>query len=242
MRRLIAALTILAIYVAAPAAAVTDDGLGYVPRGEVHEHAFLVTSIVARWDPCTPIGWRVNLQGATRGALSDARAAFWRLGQITGITFRYRGTTLGVPQWDSNAWYPADTQIVVAWVRPSRSTLFDASSGESAVAAPNYRTGYSNPDGSSAWRIVSAGVVIDARLRLRGAYGWGLTRGDLLLHELGHVMGLGHYPSTDEMMNPIMTRGRARYGRGDIAGLEEHGARMGCLTLNANARGAINAR
>ena len=237
MTRLIAALTVLALYVAAPAAPISVAALGYVPRGEPTEHTFLVKSTVARWDPCTPIGWRVNLQGATRGALSDTRAAFWRLGQITGLTFRYRGATLGVPQWDGNAWYPADTQIIVAWVRPSRSTLFDASMGESAVAAPNYRTGYSNPDGSSAWRIVSASVVIDSRLHLAGAYGWGLTRGDLLLHELGHVMGLAHYPSTAEMMYPVMTRGRARYGRGDIAGLEEHGARMGCLTQNATARG-----
>ena len=237
MRRLIAALTVLALYVAAPAAPASGTRFGYIPKGDPSEYAFMVTSIVARWDPCTVIGWRVNLKQATPGALSDTRAAFWRLGQITGFTFRYRGTTDGIPQWDSNAWFPADTAIVVAWVRKDQSTLFTLRRAASAVTGPYYASGYQNPDGSPALRIVSGGVVIDSRLKLPGSFGFGITRGDLLLHELGHVMGLGHYPSTDEMMNPVMTRGRARYGRGDIAGLEEHGAQMGCLTMNANARG-----
>ena len=211
------------------AESIDADILGYTPRGLAIEHTFLVSSIVTRWDPCTPIGWRINTLQARRGALSDTQAAFWRLGQITGFTFRYRGHTALIPQWDGNERYPADTQIVVAWIRQGQSSLFDTLHTASGVGLPHYLTGYHDTAGITAWRIDSGGVVIDKRVWLRGGFGWGLTRGDLLLHELGHVMGLGHYPSTDEAMNPVITRGPARYGRGDIAGLEERGARLGCL-------------
>ena len=234
MSRLIAAVTVLALYVtvpAAPASAPTSAAL----LGKDYEHAFLVTSQVARWDPCTVIGWRVNRRA--RIGLADTKTAFWRLGQATGFTFRYRGVITGVPQIGSNPWWPADTQIVVARARRFESTLFDATADADAVAGPYYLSGWQNPDGSPAYRISMGSVVIRAGLHLRGGFGLGITRGDVLLHELGHLMGLAHYPSTDEMMNPVMTRSRARYGRGDLAGLEEHGARMGCLTMNANARG-----
>ena len=208
--------------------------------GKSYEHAFLVTSQVARWDPCTVIGWRVNRRA--RIGLADTKAAFWQLGQATGFTFRYRGVITGVPQVGSNPWWPADTHIVVARARRSQSSLFDYAPTADAVAGPYYLSGYQNPDGSAAYRIASGSIVIRAGLHLRGGYGWGITRGDVLLHELGHLMGLAHYPSTDEMMYPVMTRSRARYGRGDLAGLEEHGARMGCLTQTASARGADYAR
>lgn len=221
MARRLAALAALLVLLAPTAIS------GYTPRGEASEYRFTVTSQVARWDPCQPIGWRVNLRRATRGALADTRAAFWRLGQITGLTFRYRGSAAGVPQMDSNPWFPADTQIVVAWVRAT--TLFDYAPEGDAVAAPYYLAGYHNTDGSPAYRIASGSVVIRARPRWPGGYGPGLTRGDILLHELGHLMGLAHVDSPAEMMFPVMTRGRARYGLGDLAGLAAHGAAMGCL-------------
>jgi len=201
----------------------------YSPAGKASEHAFMFNSTITRWDPCTVIGWRVNTRRATAGALADAKAAFKRLGQATGFTFRYRGTTSGIPQYDSNSWFPNDTQIVVAWVRKGQTELFDGQGAADAVGAPYVLTGYHNGNGTSAYKIARGSVVIDSQFKVKGGFGTGLTRGDILLHELGHVMGLAHYSSSNELMNPIMTRGVARYGRGDLAGLEKHGAEMGCL-------------
>ena len=208
----------------------------YSPTGKASEHAFLVNSTIARWDPCQVIGWRINARQATAGALADTKAAFARLGQATGFTFKYRGTTAGIPQWDSNAWFPNGTQIVVAWVRKKQTSLFNSTPAADAVGAPYYLTGYHNGDGSSAYRIAKGSVVIDSTFRVKGGFGSGLTRGDILLHELGHVMGLAHYSATSEMMNPIMTRGAARYGKGDLAGFEQHGAEMGCLFEGSTRR------
>jgi len=201
--------------------------LGYIPRGLPSQHRFLIADPVTRWDPCNVIGWRVRTREQP-GALRDARTAFWRLGQATGLRFRFRGYTGLIPQLDTNSRYPADTQIVVAWVHRHRSTLFDYAPAANAVGAPFYVTGYHDAAGP-AWRIASGGVVIDSTLRLRAGYGYGITRGDLLLHELGHVMGLDHVEASSQMMHPVMTRARARYGAGDLAGLWERGARLGCL-------------
>jgi len=201
----------------------------YTPAGTAAEHSYLFKTKVGRWDPCRVIGWRLNVRQATTGALADAKAAFHKLGQATGLKFRYRGTTSGIPQMDSNSWFPSDTQIVVAWARKGQSSLFDYDPNADAVGSPYAYDGYHNGDGTAAYRIVSGSVVIDSSLKLKAGYGTGITRGDILLHELGHVVGLGHYDSGSEIMNPIMTRGVARYGKGDLAGLEARGAKMGCL-------------
>jgi hypothetical protein len=207
----------------------------YTPSGKPSEHAFMFNSTITRWDPCTVIGWRINARQATTGALSDAKTAFKRLGQATGFRFTYRGTTSGIPQYDSNSWFPNDTQIVVAWVRKGQTSLFDGQGAADAVGAPYVMTGYKNGDGTAAYKIAKGSVVIDSQFKVKGGFGTGLTRGDILLHELGHVMGLAHYSSSNEMMNPIMTRGVARYGKGDLYGLELHGAEMGCL-LSGSSR------
>lgn len=202
---------------------------GYTPPGKSTEHAFLVNSTMARWDPCTVIGWRINDRQASTGALADAKKAFWRLGQATGFTFRYRGTTTGIPQADSNSWFPNDTQIVVAWARKKQSSIFNSIPTADAAGMPYYLMGYHNGDGSSAYKISKGSVVIDSTLRIKGGFSSGISRGDILLHELGHVMGLAHFSSSSEMMNPVMTRGIARYGKGDLSGLEARGAELGCL-------------
>jgi hypothetical protein len=65
-------------------------------------------------------------------------------------------------------------------------------------------------------------VVLNAdhnRLYARG-FGAGTTRGALLLHEIGHVMGLGHVGTTRELMYPTMLeRGSSNYKSGDRTGL-----------------------
>lgn len=202
----------------------------YTPAGRASEYDYMVHSTTARWDPCGVIGWRINDRQATTGALRDLRTAFARLRQATGFRFVYRGTTNVIPQSDSFDSYPRDTQIVVAWVRRGQTSLFAGQpSNADAVGSPYYLMGYHNGDGSDAWKIAKGAVVIDSRVRIAAGYGTGLTRGDILLHELGHVMGLGHVDAGGEMMNPYLTRGVARYGRGDLNALEQHGAKMGCL-------------
>jgi hypothetical protein len=196
---------------------------------------------LGRWDPCTPIGYRVNRTLATRGATADVREAIHRVGWATGLTFVYRGTTSIVPQaqWADHA-YPADTQLIVAWVRPSQSTLWPQGTitvnGQDTLAG---RGGswhvHAKDSAGRLWGRYNRGfVLLNARLKFPagfGAAGRSGSRGRELMHELGHVVGLDHPRRADrqEIMNPELLHEPARWGRGDLAGLRIVGASGGCL-------------
>jgi hypothetical protein len=200
----------------------------YTPGGYESQYKYS-TSTYARWDPCRTIGYRVNARQATSGAIKDVQGAFTRLGHATGFHFVYRGTTTGIPQNGGNSWYPAGTQIVVAWARPDQSSMLRLYSNAVGVGSAITSGGYVNGDGTSVSRIIRGAVVLDSRRNYRAGFGTGSTRGDLVLHELGHTMGLGHVGSTKQIMYPMVTSGLARLGRGDLNGLERHGARLGCV-------------
>jgi hypothetical protein len=204
----------------------------YRPPGYASQYRW-APGAAARWNPCVPIGYRVNPTQGGAGALADARAAFVRLGQASGLRFAYRGTTTRVPQYGGNSWYPADTQIVVAWARRHQSSLFGLYPGAVGVGAALSSSGWYNGDGSRMNRISKGMVVIDSAKRVRGGFGVGLTRGEVLLHELGHAVGLGHHSASSQLMYPWMTNRAASYGLGDLRALWLRGARMGCLYQSA---------
>jgi hypothetical protein len=84
--------------------------------------------------------------------------------------------------------------------------------------------------------FVTGEVAIDADVsaRLAAGFGNGLTVGQLLLHELGHVMGLGHVQDPSQIMYPSMvSHTTTAYGGGDLAGLSRLGASSGCLPTPA---------
>jgi hypothetical protein len=79
---------------------------------------------------------------------------------------------------------------------------------------------------------VTGAVVIDPSntSNLLASYGAGTSLGELLLHELGHVVGLGHTSDRAQVMFPdILPLGTAAYGAGDLTGLRQLGRAAGCL-------------
>jgi len=204
----------------------------YTPRGKDSQFHYSFDSMT-RWNPCRTIGFRVNARQATRGAIKDTRAAFRRMAQATGFTFVYRGTTRGIPKAGTNDWYPRDTQVVVAWARPSQSSLLSAYPKAAGVGAAMARTGYFNGDGSRTNMISRGMVVINSNMRQKAGFGNGLTRGDTLLHEIGHAMGLSHSGANEQMMYAYLTRTAARFGRGDLHALEARGSKLGCVDTSS---------
>ena len=204
-------------------------------------------TVIARWNPCQTITYRVNagLAGNTAArrlaAVNDVKRAFARASAVSGMTFRYAGGTSQVPtNTSASTWYGRQTsaEIVVAWanqsVKGKKSTLLGRSSSGGYVAGTGGYAFKYWKSGSAPWTGVSGRgfVVLNAaqNSKFRPGFGAGSTRGELLMHEIGHAMGLNHVSSTSQVMYPtILSRTTAAYSTGDRTGLQRLGTANACV-------------
>ena len=192
-----------------------------------------------RWNPCHVITYRVNaaLAGdasARAAAVSDVKGAVARLSAASGLRFRYLGSTGYYPSGSPRTWATHENaDLVVAWANRTshRSTLLGLDKGGSGgYYANEWRTGH-DPWAAA---VVRGFVVLDATesRSFRNGFGAGVTRGALLLHELGHAVGLMHSGERSQVMYPmILDRRSAAYGSGDRAGLAKVGRPAGCISV-----------
>lgn len=182
-----------------------------------------------RWNPCSPVTYRINPNGfAGPAAIARLRWAVTEVSAASGIRFRYLGRTRHVPD-SRTAPVPrsVDADVVIAWARrgdgPRRSALLPKRSGLAGVG------GYAAEWTNRRYRIARSGfVVFDAarifRLSARKQY-------VVALHELGHLLGLDHVRDRRQVMNPVLAEPGPRHlGAGDRAGLRRVGRAAGCLS------------
>jgi predicted Zn-dependent protease len=55
----------------------------------------------------------------------------------------------------------------------------------------------------------------------------------VLMHELGHVIGLDHVSDQSQIMYQTVTTKQSVFGAGDLAGLQLLGRPAGCLAVPA---------
>jgi len=202
--------------------------------------------VVARWDPCRTITYSVNARYAAgksshrNAAIRDVQAAFARASVATGINFKYVGSTTQIPtNTSANRWYERQNsaEIVVSWVRQgssaSRSSLLSRVGRGSAAGTGGYAFKYWKVTGSPWTGVTGRGfVVLDGSQigTFKAGFGSGSTRGALLLHEIGHSLGLLHVGSTSQVMYPtVLPRSYAGYATGDRNGLRHLGTASGCV-------------
>jgi len=198
-----------------------------------------------RFNPCEPIHYIQNAAAAPPFVVDNVRESFRRLAAATGMTFVDDGLTdettrAGpyVPDRYPGRWAP----ILILWDHfPPEQT-----SGRSQVFG---NTG-----------IMREGdVIVSGRLRFNvdayndelskeplqagfgppsgsgtGAIGRNnLQWGRIVLHELAHVVGLGHTSDFGSLMYPdavMQTSRPADFQRSDLQGLRYLGREAGCLT------------
>ncbi len=194
--------------------------------------------VVLRWNPCQVITLKVNVAAVPAaqraGVLAEVRSAVSRLSRATGVTYSYRGTTTVVPRRANVDRLGAE--LVVAVV-PATATDFGLGNGVIGFGGYRYWEWSSvGPAGSapSQAAIARGWVVLDVASFLatpRGT-GAGVTRGNVVLHELAHTLGLDHVENPTQLMNPVLLPGSPRgYAAGDLAGLHRLGRSAGCLQV-----------
>ena len=197
-----------------------------------HEYSFMATvgGEPVRWNPCEAIHYVVNLGAAPQGSLQDVQAAVLRLSSATGIAFAYDGLTDEVPSRSRDAYQPDRygdrwAPVLVGWVDP-RTSSFDFNPGgreAAGVAGPLY------PQPGPSTIYVSGVVAINVVDPNPPGFEFPGAQGPVVMHELAHVLGLGHVKMQGELMEPS-GGGVTDFGPGDLEGLRELGRSSGCLT------------
>lgn len=199
----------------------------YRPRGGPSSWR-LLEPMPVRWDPCTPIPYQVNLRGAPRGALRTLAEALRRVRQATGLTFTYAGRTRAVP-WAAAGRSPAETPdygFAIAWSTPR--TVPDIAGRTLALAGSSIRTIAHGDGWTSAY--YTGGLVIDRTQPTLPGFRKGISLGYVLMHEIGHLLGLDHVEDPAALMAAsVSARSVPQYGAGDLAGLAQIGLAAGCL-------------
>lgn len=182
-----------------------------------------------RLEPCHTYDYEVQA-GALEPdvAVAEAGAGFAALEEATGVAFRFAGLTGERFPFPLDARRPPRDPILVSFEHPDESTAL-TEGGEAHLVTPGRPLGGLALAGPAPVRpgfsVLAGGAVVvnetlDAAQRAR-----------VLLHELGHVAGLGHAGDTGQIMaTPVPETGPVVFREGDRAGLAELRAESCLLT------------
>jgi hypothetical protein len=171
------------------------------------------------WDPCEPIEYYVNdalEPGDADGLIVEGIA---EISSVTGLEFQHLGSTDRKPWTEQEELRPTHEPVVIGWATP-RS--LPALSGRTAGVAWSR---WDRNEAAQELHYVTGQMVLDApqfRRLLHQPDGRAEARA-IVLHELGHLVGLLHVDDPGELMHSENV-GRLNWGPGDREGLAALGA------------------
>ncbi|WP_141014258.1 matrixin family metalloprotease [Nocardioides sambongensis] len=175
------------------------------------------------WDPCREIHYEVNPDGGPADAVQVVAEALDEASSISGLQFAYDGETDRRPVWESRfvPGFGRAEPVLFAWSDEDEVAelggdvvgLGGAGSIEESGGWSRYVTGAVTLDTDDRADLAAAGSGVDPDAVRRAT----------LLHEIGHLLGLDHVDSVNELMHP--SNGRLLdYAAGDRAGLAALGS------------------
>jgi hypothetical protein len=191
-------------------------------------HAFVAVQSDGKtpvaYDPCRPIHYVVRPDNAPVGGLQLITDAIARVSQLTGLQFRYDGTT-EEPPTKNRALYQPDrygkrwAPVLISWDTtaedPNLAADVAGEAGSARLALTGTPTVY-----------VTGGVALDAAqfTQILNRPGGTAHARAVVLHELGHLVGLAHVTDPTQLMFPEASPGVLDYAVGDLTGLSQLGA------------------
>ncbi|ACL41910.1 hypothetical protein Achl_3959 (plasmid) [Pseudarthrobacter chlorophenolicus A6] len=174
------------------------------------------------YDPCDAIHYVIREENAPAGGDKMIEDAVAKTARATGLVFIYDGTTEEPPSADREKYQPGRygdrwAPVLISWTTPDEMPSFigDAAGfgGSSPVQSGQapwvYVTGQVQMDGPAAGKLIDQGSSAEVEA--------------ILLHEMGHVVGLGHAEDKNNLMYRSTDGTVADFGPGDLAGLAKLG-------------------
>lgn len=182
-------------------------------------HAFMHrspgTDRPVTWDPCKPVRYEVNPKGGPSDATDLVREAAAVTSGLTGLRFEYVGTTDSRPAWD-RPFIPTlgsnRKPALVSWATAKEVPALEGDvAGVGGAAAVEDDHGRMHLKGGGVTLDIESFNDMEMRPDARD------VQRRVVLHEFGHLVGLGHVKDLGELMHP---GGPAlRFGPGDREGL-----------------------
>lgn len=202
------------------------------PAGDARSYAFLnvdpETEQPARYNPCEPIRYVIDRRLAPDGTIADLRRGLELTTEASGIEFRFVGYAKEENLADRPAYQPDRygrdrwAPVLFTWV-PRGALLVPDDEAVGSAGSTYVR----NADGELVY--ITGVVTFNYTARLLNGYDLGDSWGDVVLHEIGHLLGLAHVDDFTQVMHPNVTGGEARFGAGDLAGLRR--LARGCVEV-----------